>query len=314
MADYSLGVYIGDLHGNYGALEWLLDELQKEYQIFSDRASGRYRPNVRVVQCGDRIDRDDQGKRIIEECMRLDAANDGQSGQVFGNHELLALACLDHAKLSAGSDDPEGSYRWSMHGYNGGLPFVLEFGASGDSSKVAFEKYVAAMHASAPMGRWMRGLKPFDVMCVGDKRVLAVHGGIPSSITHPFDILEYISNFGDHMRKGTDTFGGSEKKFNHRLVDEHSVFWDRSIPAGDLRAAEKLLDNLQIDFLVIGHTPQKDGKIGRYGSRIFNVDIAMADAYGGNDPGAVVVSDKGVRAFYVTGGEADPVKRKERFF
>ena len=104
----------------------------------------------------------------------------------------------------------------------------------------------------------------------------------------------------------------SEIIFLTKLRLSNTLFWDRNIPAGRLTSAAALLDELEIDYLVIGHTPQNDGKIGVYGGRIFNDDIGMAAAYGRNEPGAVVIDENGiVKAFYISCGEEEPIKRTD---
>ncbi len=311
--DYHLAVIIGDLHGNMQAFKLLLDKLNEKYGIFTDRNELILRRGVKLIQTGDRIDRDEHSKLVVEACMMLDKANNGNSAQLFGNHELLALANLDLAKALVGNPNPEEGYQWSTHGYNGGLKFVLEFGTT---PQEAFRNYCESMKAEGKMGRWFRGLKPFDITRIGDKKVLSVHGGIPKAIDSPLGLLEYLSNFGDSMRGRTELYpGGSQAKYlDNPLLGEHSLFWDRNIPAGSLGEAEKLLDSLEIDYLVIGHTPQSDGKIGRYGKRIFNDDIGMAQRYGGHDPAAVVITEQGVKAFYASSGEEEPEKRKGKSF
>lgn len=47
------------------------------------------------------------------------------------------------------------------------------------------------------------------------------------------------------------------------------------------RVAAKVTSILDVDFLVMGHTPQFDGALSRCGGRVLLIDTGLSSAYGG---------------------------------
>ena len=300
MGAFELVIGIADIHGHYPALDALLKGLQNEYRIFSDPEALKLRPGVHLVQLGDYIDRGKSNLKVLDACMKLAAANPENIDQLFGNHELMALSCFDDAKEAAGEHNPFQRYRReSVHGYNGGMSFIEEFS---QVPRTAFDVYVHRMSREGDIGRWMRSLKPFSVDHLGRDKILFVHGGIPRDLRDKELLEQYMTHFVKHMEVATMEAGGPRRKYlNHPLVGDHSVFWDREIPESNGRNAVQIANALGVDYIVIGHTPQKD--IANYEGRIFNIDVGMCPTYGAHEPVAIVFKPEGVFAFYVTRGE-----------
>ena len=90
---------IGDIHGHLHALHRLMTRLNAKYKIFTE---GKYlRPDVQIVFTGDYVDRGKNSLGVLEEVQALQKTNPSQVFCLMGNHELLALSCLDIAKSLA---------------------------------------------------------------------------------------------------------------------------------------------------------------------------------------------------------------------
>jgi hypothetical protein len=302
-----LVIGIGDIHGHYVALEELLGALDKQYEVFEPGKS-ILKPNIELVFTGDFIDRGEQNRLVIDKVIELDRVN-LTVDQLFGNHELLALAGLDMARQIAHLDrgDFFRAYTlWSTHGLNGGDALIREFGKD---QKEAFANYISCFSRGADIGTWLRKLKPFVRKTVGPSTILFTHGGIPSDLESPDKMDEYYSGFRRHMQCDSSGVGSDAKYLQDPIVSDRSIFWDRRIPGDSHRGiptitpagAAKLADDLSVDYIVIGHTPHPT--IKSFGDRIFDIDVGMTPRYGGNEPAAIVFKQDGVYGFYARQGE-----------
>jgi hypothetical protein len=307
---------IGDLHGHLKALNAILDGCHDRYRIFSDRDRLKLRPGVQIDITGDFIDRGNQNIPVVETVMALKANNPDQVEELFGNHEFLSLSALSSAqyierriKSYSFADQPWDSFSWSnilleeykenLHGVNGGTAFVQEFGPTPAS---AFASYVQRMARGGDIGSWMRRLKAYDVQNIHGKKVLLVHGGVPSALRSPEALAEYLERFEEHLETKTGPEEHDEKYRRNPLVGRHSIFWDRSLPHGSPAESIETADKLGVDYIVIGHTPQRNG-IASYGGRVFNIDVGMTPKYGEGDPACIVFRKEGIFALYARRGE-----------
>lgn len=310
---------IGDLHGHFPALQAILESCQLEYGIFSDRECLVLRPDVKMVFTGDYIDRGHQNIPVIGTVMDLQRQNPGNVHALFGNHEFLALSALYRAGLVEEKirNDPLWNRQWedgdwnlmplaeyvapwrNMHGRNGGVTFIQEFGPT---PAAAFSAYVQRMSREGDIGGWMRRLKPLHVQEVHDRNILFVHGGIPHSLRDPKALETYIDSWNEHMEQQTSEAGGNTAKYLHDTrVGDHSIFWDRSMPRSDAQAAIEAVRSLNVDHIVIGHTPRKG--VASYGGAVFDIDVGMTPKYGEGEPACIVFKEKGIFALYARQGE-----------
>lgn len=300
-------VGIGDLHGHFPALDALLNGLEQQYKIFQEQSELKLKENIELVFTGDYIDRGEQNRRVLATLLGLAEKNPTNVHQLFGNHELLALAGLQRAeearKKYAGNQIKIAYGNIAPHGYNGGISCIAEFG---DTPEAAFEAWVRRLSREGDIGSWMRKLKPYHLTSVGGKSVLFVHGGIPHSLRSKTDLESYLISFESHMAEKSGTFGRTSQKFLHdEKVGSHSIFWDREIPNMSDTNIIQIANYLGVDYIVIGHTPQKE--IKNYAGRAFNIDVGMTPRYGENEPAAIVFKPEGVFAFYVKKGEIELV-------
>ncbi len=304
-------IAIGDLHGHYPALVALLDALQKHHGIFDGSDADALAPGVTLVFTGDYIDRGNQALKIISRLSELARASPGRVITLFGNHELLALECLDKAReLVSDSDDSVGGLREyeasTVHGYNGGGAFVREFGGSKRSAALA--AYVERMGGSGDIGSWMRSLLPWYEAQIGNRKFLFTHGDFSMELLAPGVLSRYKKDLLQRLAAGSAALGGTAKKYGHAwLKGSASFFWCRSfrrLEDATPEAIESICDAANVDYIVTGHTPHP-GKIMNYGGRIFDIDVGMTPDYGTNTPHALVISEDRIVSFRVDGKERE---------
>lgn len=153
LSDVERVIAIGDVHGDYAALEQLLVQIE-----LMDEAGHWRGGNTHLVSLGDLLDRGPESRRVMDLLRRLEqqAARDG--GQVhvlLGNHELMNLTG-DLRDVSA-----------------------AEFAAFGGR-----EGLLAAFAANGEYGQWLLS-KPAALQ-IND--TLFVHGGLSDVFTSVDDI------------------------------------------------------------------------------------------------------------------------------
>lgn len=87
------------------------------------------------------------------------------------------------------------------------------------------------------------------------------------------------------------------------LFGEDGPLWYREFAMGDESVICDLLDtaleNLNAKRMVVGHTPQMDGKIlNRCGGKLFVIDVGISRVYGGHSA-AIKIKDGVVSALYM---------------
>ena len=311
MANSQLLIAIGDLHGHYPALEALLSALERRGGVFGEAGSDRLAPGVTLVFTGDNIDRGANALAVIERLKRLQERNPGRVVTLMGNHELLALQHLDEARRLAVADPVGGivAYAGNAHGWNGGCEFVTEFGDPPGSP--ALPAYVGRMSREGDIGRWMRALLPSFETRVAGERFLFTHGDLPEAMLIDGALSRFGRAVAERMAASSESVGGTAMKYGDRLLTSESAsfFWCRDFGGPRLRdtaAVEAICERAGTDFIVTGHTVHR-GRIERYGGRIFDIDVGMTPAYGGNLPQALVVSRNGIAAFDAKGREKELV-------
>lgn len=84
----------------------------------------------------------------------------------------------------------------------------------------------------------------------------------------------------------------SGKRHHEAWTKEESWFWSNDGPMWyrgyallpeeeACRIAETVMQDLDVDFLTMGHTPQFDGALTRCGGRVLLIDTGLSSAYGG---------------------------------
>ena len=299
---------IGDLHGHLPALETILQGLETKLGILSP--DGKLASHAKIVFTGDYIDRGLQSLAVIEKVMGLQKQNPDQVETLCGNHELMALADLEELQglVDTAQRQPElgpqilSLYGFGLHGSNGGIAFVRNFDR-GHGPMDTTETYLHAMRRDQPIGGWIRDLQTLSRQTHLGKQILFVHGGIPQHLCEPSTLEAYAAETERLMetRTALNAEGrptGYQQKYGvgNPLTGKGSVFWDRSLPRNSPEFARQVCNELKVDAIVIGHTPQS-GQIANLSNRVFNIDIGMCPAYGENTPKAIVFNQDGPQSF-----------------
>ena len=298
-----LVIGIGDLHGHYGALDHLLTSLDDRHGIFDDAKADKLHREVTLVFTGDYIDRGGNALGIISRLTRLSQANPGRVMTLLGNHEVMALESYDLAVELARSDSESAALSaygsQTNHGSNGGMKFIGEF-ASSDSG-AALGNYVERMARTGDVGLWMRSLLPWYDATIAGKRILFVHGDLPSRLLQPGALHNYQKELVRALQASSAAIG-TEQKYGHPwLSSSAGFFWNRSfsdLEGASDQAVASICDAAGADYIVTGHTMHS--AITPYCNRIFDIDVGM---YRGNMPQALLLSEKGILGFRSDGLE-----------
>ncbi len=304
----SLIVGIGDLHGYPPALDGILNKLNELYALFP--SPGQVRDDAQLVFCGDYIDRGLESKQLIERIMELEKNNPNVTA-LAGNHELLALAGLDAAR-ELERKGPQGQrrlyYGMTVHGYNGGIRFVENFMDEHGKSREAFRRMADELGREGNIGSWLRERPSGIIQGLERKEILFVHGGVPVYLHSREQLEGLFRQYREHMETRSEVFGGTQQKYlRDHLVNQESLFWIRDTPQRSREDVHEQLDQLNVAYVVFGHTPRK--AITMVHDRLFDIDVGMSSAYGGRDPAAIAFTKEGI--FAVSQSQEQPEKLRE---
>lgn len=252
-------VAIGDLHGD-------LDHTRRVLRLAgvvdeSDRWVGG---STVLVQTGDEIDRGDDDRAIldrIEDLKTQAAVAGGEVIPLLGNHEIMN-ASLDFRYVTAGGfaafslfDRPDGSL---------GLPPGIPLEARGRAS------------AFAPGGAYARVLAGRPLFAkVG--AALFVHGGIlPKHVAYGLDRMN------DELGTWLD---GKRPDPPEGLMAEDGPVWTRAYSTDenglDCSDLATVLTELDVKFMVVGHTVQGHGVSSACDGKVWRIDVGLSRYFGG---------------------------------
>lgn len=280
-------VAIGDLHGNYNALNEIVTSLNNKYDLIKDN---KIREDAMIVTTGDYIDRGMNGIKILENLIQLQKDNPNNYFPLIGNHELMALEAFDLAKdLHKNKEMSLENYLEIRHGFNGGINFLVEFGKEGEDF---LENYVKRMAIDGDLGQWIRGLIPTKRIEFFNKRFLFTHAGIPKNLYLKEAFEKYSEDYQKNIEAGKTGPENTFIRYGSHFILKEGVFWDREFEQQPKPQIDKIAESLGFDYLVLGHTPNEAIKV--YSDRLINIDVGMASQNGENLPYSLVASEKGI--------------------
>ena len=251
-------VAIGDLHGDLDAtraalrLAGAIDSL--------DRWIGA---DLVLVQTGDVLDRGDDEEAIIRLFERLAEEADGAGGAVHtlnGNHELMN-AYYDYRYVTDG-------------GY-------------ADFEDVTVVETVDSLLATLEPEQRARAqaLRPGGefALLLAERNVFLIIGN--TLFTHGSVLPEHVDLGLDRMNAEIQAWLRNEAPQPEWIRGSRSPVWNRLYSdTPDLAACDTLasvLDRLDVERLVVGHTVQDAGITAYCGGRVWCIDVGMAEHYGG---------------------------------
>jgi hypothetical protein len=251
-------VAIGDLHGDLAAARAAL-----RLAGAIDRKDQWVGKALVVMQTGDRIDRGDDDRAILDLFDALRSKSKVQGGAVHalnGNHETMNVE-LDFRYVTAGSNAPFADLA-------GALPKEL-----GERVEPSLRGRVAAF---SPGGIYARRLAEQNTIAiVGD--TVFVHGGLlPEHVR--YDVGRINAEISAWMR-------GESSSVPAVVRDQNAPIWTRAYGEGSpseavCQAARGVLETLKVRRMVIGHTVQKAGISSACDERIWRIDVGLSAFYG----------------------------------
>jgi hypothetical protein len=251
-------VAIGDLHGD---LEAARAALRLAGAIDADdRWIGK---RLVVVQTGDILDRGDEEESIMALFQRLQQEAPSTGGHVYvlnGNHELMN-ASLDFRYVT------EGGFRDFQDAGGLGPPDSLL------ESLPAEERARAA--AFRPGGPFALQLAERPTALIVGSSVF-VHGGI---------LPEHVAMGLDSMNRDVQRWLRGEIPRPEWIQGDRSPVWTRLYSNQPGQAAcdtlSAVLDDLEVQRMVVGHTVQGTGITAFCGARVWCIDVGQAAYYKG---------------------------------
>lgn len=251
-------IAIGDLHGDLEAARQAL------------RLGGAIDTNDRwiggdlvVIQTGDILDRGDEEEAVMQLFQRLQEEAERAGGAVHllnGNHELM----------NAYQD-----FRYVTPGGFADFEDVAVVDAA-DSLLATLEPgqrpRAAAFVPGGPVARLLAQRN--TVLIVGTS--LFVHGGI---------LPEHVDRGLERMNEEIRAWLRAEAPQPEWIRGDRSPVWARSFSrepnVETCDTLSSVLDRLDVERMVVGHTVQRTGVTAFCGGRVWSIDVGMAAHYGG---------------------------------
>ncbi|HEY6725918.1 MAG TPA: metallophosphoesterase [Polyangiaceae bacterium] len=254
-------VAIGDLHGDADAARAAL-KLAGAVDDKDAWIGGK----LVVVQTGDQLDRGDGERAIVDlfDALAEQAARTG--GRVLalnGNHETMNV---------------QGDFRYvTQQG--------LHFGDVAPASPYAGaapERYRERAEAFLPGGAYAKSLSRRPVVAVVGASAFA-HGGIlPEHLKYGLDRIN---------REVMAWMAGDTTQMPAAIAAEDGLVWTRAYGGPEspevCQAVRRVLDDLRVKRIVVGHTVQKAGVTSICDGAVWRIDVGLS-AYYGDAPVAIL--------------------------
>jgi hypothetical protein len=301
-------VAIGDVHGGYERFQAIL------------RAAGLIDAGRRwtggraiFVQTGDVLDRGADSRQVLDLLRRLEGEAARAGGRVhalLGNHEVMRMMG-DYRYVSEGE---YAAFRSSRSEDLRDRFFELlvddqKTKAAGTTfEEAAFRErlvkeiplgFVEMQQAFGRNGDYGRWLRERDVMVIVNGLAF-IHGG-PSPSVAPLGCAQINARAKDELGRLTLNDPAASTSL---IAGAEGPLWYRGL-AGDSAPTPQEVDSifsaLDIRAVVIGHTPNADGRIGvRHDGRVLTIDTGLlgGESYPGGVPSAIEFHNGAVTAIY----------------
>lgn len=286
-------VSIGDLHGDFVQTSGLLRSLG-----FMDESGAWTGGQDVLIQTGDIADRGHQEMDVYKALFRLQdeaLASGGEVILLLGNHELMNL-----------QGDYSSTNFLDNAGFSGSIADRTEaFGPTGWLGGELRKRTQVAAHIGENYGF--------------THPVLYVHAGILPAVAEALDHRSNSSSIEGAGQLAVDALNAAvRRRLSNRtwteIRDDNSSYFAEAGPLWTRRLARSLDSGLCVELeqslrifgamrMVVGHTPQADGKVHqRCRGRLILADTLISSAYeGGGYPSAVEVGPAGqAQAIYPT--------------
>ena len=210
--------------------------------------------NVAFVQLGDLVDRGPHSVACVAVADQVRPLLGWRTTRLYGNHETMTISGLfDHY---AHPDE--------VAGFGGNAERRASYAPGGEIHGHLVDRFLGVARLSDR----------------GGKGTLFVHGGLHSdwlwqNVGYASDSVADINT----IVRDSVVQGGYEME---KLHEENSPVWMRELATGDEDEIcdvlqSDILDLMEVDRIVLGHTPQYDGYVtSRCGGRILLADVAMS--------------------------------------
>lgn len=251
-------VAIGDLHGDLTAARAALS-LAGAIDTLDRWIGGE----LAVVQLGDILDRGDEEEAVFRFLVQLGEQARAAGGAVHvlnGNHELMN-AYLDFRYVTEGG--------FEAFSENGGADPADSLLASLDEGQRA---RAAAFRPGGPLA-----------LTLAEHRIAVILGR--TLFTHAGVLPEHLDMGLDSMEYAVKVWLSGDGPQPEWIRGDISPVWNRAYSGEpSLASCDTLswvLDRLEVDRMVVGHTVQESGITAYCGGRLWCIDVGMAAHYGG---------------------------------
>lgn len=250
-------IAIGDIHGDWEAL---IKCLNKANLIDKNLNWSAIPLSTIVIQLGDQVDRggrqchsggDEASEiKIFDLLDKLHAQAEKFSGGVYsllGNHELMNI---------------KGDMRFTS-------PLSRQYFGNNINDRI---------DAFKPGGEIAKRFACTRNVVMKIGSFLFVHGGyLPKHLNLSLEKINQI------MREYLigDIYNSNQKYFDEYFLENNSLLWTRKLSgnAGDCKSLNKVLDKLDLNGMVVGHTPQTNGIESSCNNKLWKIDVGMSKAF-----------------------------------
>jgi hypothetical protein len=278
-------VAVGDVHGDYDQFVAVLRSAK-----LIDGAGKWSGGKTHLVQTGDALDRGTDGRKVMDLLMKLEQQASRAGGRVhalIGNHEAMNLygdlryvAPQEYETYRDKNSEKLREKAYKRHQEQlktqpppGGLLVVDEAYRKKWESEhpLGFFERQTLFAPEGTYGKWIRGHNA--IVKIG--QAVFLHGGIgPKYAAYSLKMIN------DRVREELDDF---QKLQGGMVTDPDGPLWYRGLAGGDEPSleenAKKVLANLGVERIVIGHTVTDGTVVPRFGGKVLMIDIGLSRVY-----------------------------------